>query len=155
MNGIEKQQNNIGTRQVKSIIFRIIIIAVCFMAGTGFSVVVAQEKTLTIVPDFPDLIVGETVCFPIKIDNLMGKDLEGDIEVRIFEASTQRELKQIIGDFIIFPVKDLEVKTDQTIELDWTFKVPGVEDIQCVITMKTYDGEYFRQQWVLPILSND
>ncbi len=111
------------------------------------------QKELMVLPNPPRFLrEGDKIVLSSKISNLANKDLEGVVELQLFDALTNTSIDAALQNSSAR--QNFEVKAKGNTSISWELKIPdNVQTVQYKIVAKAgdfADGE----QNVLPVLSN-
>lgn len=111
------------------------------------------QKDFMVVPGAPRFFrEGDNINFTSKITNLSDKDLNGDISLEFFDASTNKKIDSIIKDADEF--QKFELKNGLNSYVSWNLKIPpGLNAVKYKVVAKAdnfSDGE----EMLLPVLPN-
>ncbi len=118
------------------------------------------QKELMVMPNAPRFFrENDRITFTTKISNLSDKDLIGKVDLKLFDATTAKEIstkmiEAVHGTFNTIGERDFEVKKGLSTAVSWEVMIPegyGAINYKVVAKADNYsDGE----ETVVPVLTN-
>jgi len=114
---------------------------------------IVTQKDLMVMPNAPRFFrEGDKITFPSKISNLADKDLTGDAQLFLFDASTMKPIDALLNN--TNATKTFDAKKGQSTALNWDITIPeGIGAITYKVVAKAgnfSDGE----EMAVPVLTN-
>lgn len=116
---------------------------------------VITQKELMVQPNAPRFFrEGDQIIFISKISNLSDKDLKGNVELKLYDALTEKDITSELQAVVGNTTQSFDVKKGLSTAVDWTLHIPiNYSAIKYKIVAKAgnySDGE----EMVIPVLTN-